>query len=83
MYCADDCLTRCRDSLHFEDLAHCNFVYGDRQLMLASQYIEKARIAIELAKRVVVAAQVVKPVLGADGLFPRAEGEGPYGGERR
>lgn len=82
MFCADDCLTRCREALHFEDVSHCNFEYGDRQLMLASQYIEKARIAIELAKRVIVAAQAVEPKAAAEIKLFTDEQAGPYRGDR-
>lgn len=83
MFCADDCLRRCRDACNFEDLAHCNFLYADRQLMLANEYVEKARVALELAKRGLVAAKVAEPAQVAGGFYDKFSESGPYGGDRR
>lgn len=82
MFCADDCLRRCRDACNLEDLAHCNFLYADRQLMLATEYVEKARVALELAKRRIVEVPVAEPCQAVVVLFDKFGKTGPYGGDR-
>lgn len=83
MFCAQDCLTRCAGACSFEDLSSTNFLYADRQLMLANQYVEKARIALEIAKRELVNVPVAEPAQDAGKLFDKFEKTGPYGGDRR
>ena len=51
MYRIEDTLRRVQDNFDVADPRAFDTVYADRQLMLAGQYIEQARVALELIRQ--------------------------------